>query len=296
MEVSNMKNLTSSAHLKNVQQIAVFSTSSNTLYGINIAKVKAFIIKNDIVITHTPSKYKEVVGIATIRQEPIITINLDKWLGNKILDDNEYKLIIYAEFNNKKIGFLVKEIITIVEKNTDELINSKVSSDKITYLTYVDNKLCTIFNAEQLLTDIGMNPLDKHLINSEITKINSNKLVLAVEDSKIARNILEESFQKANLTYKLFNDGKEIIDYLKICNTNDIGLIITDIEMPNVDGFQVVKYVKDNSKFNNISVVVNSSMSSNAVVAKMKSLGINDFICKTNIPEINKILNKYLNI
>jgi two-component system chemotaxis response regulator CheV len=157
--ISNSVEQMTQAHLRNVQQLAVFYTGHNNIYAINIAKVKAFIITEEIAINDTPSDTPVISGIGTIRGEPVTLINLDAWLGLTPLKTEEYKLILFCEFNHKKIGFLVKDMLDIVEKTTEELRHTEETNSKITYTTYVkvDDKdeLCTVFNAEQLLRDIG---------------------------------------------------------------------------------------------------------------------------------------------
>ena len=146
-------------HDNTKHQLAVFYTGTKNIYAINIAKVKAFIITADVSINDVPSDNKVVSGIATIRGEPITLVNLDIWLGNKPKPIEEYKLIIYCEFNRKKIGILVTQMLDIVEKNTNELKYSQDENTKTSFSTYVkvDNKdeYCVVFNAEQLLQDIG---------------------------------------------------------------------------------------------------------------------------------------------
>jgi chemotaxis signal transduction protein len=112
--------LMTKAHLRNVQQLAVFYTGNDEVYAINISKVKAFIIAEDTTINDTPAETDIVAGIATIREEPILIVNLDKWLGthHENVDESEYKIIIYCEFNDVKVGFLVKEIVDIIEEVT----------------------------------------------------------------------------------------------------------------------------------------------------------------------------------
>ena len=163
-------------HLRNVQQLAVFYTGHNNIYAINIAKVKAFIITEEVAINDTPKDTDVIAGIATIRGEPVTLVNLDAWLGLTALAVKDYKLIIFCEFNHKKIGFLVKDMLDIVEKTTQELRHTEETNSKITYTTYVkvNNKdeLCTVFNAEQLLRDIhwtddGSDQLKKYVEEKE---------------------------------------------------------------------------------------------------------------------------------
>ncbi|MEA1914099.1 MAG: chemotaxis protein CheW [Campylobacterota bacterium] len=287
------------AHLRNVQQLAVFYTGHNNIYAINIAKIKAFIITEEVTINNTPKSSDYIAGTATIRGEPVTLINLDRWLGEPALDIKEYELIIFCEFNHKKIGFLIKNMLDIVEKTTDELIQSEDQNSKITYTTYVkvDNKdeLCTVFNAEQLLQDIGWTNDGESDLNKYVeTRLTSNKLILAAEDSGVARNVLESFFKKVNAHYEIYNNGALLLKRIEELNPNDIGLIITDIEMPETDGYQVATYIKESSKFNHIPVVVNSSMTTDAVKGKMDKIGVDGFIGKTDIPSLYATTRQFL--
>lgn len=286
-------------HLRNVQQLAVFYTGGNNIYAINIAKIKAFVITEEVTINDTPKDSDIIAGIATIRNEPVTLINLDKWLGLKSLELNDYRLIIFCEFNHKKIGFLIKDMLDIVEKTTSELRNTEETNSKITYTTYVEvngkNELCTVFNAEQLLKDInwtddGENEVQKY-VNEEII---SNKVVLAAEDSGVAREILTKFFQKVDIKFELYTNGTQLINRINELDPNDIGLVITDIEMPGTDGYQVASYIKSNSKLSNIPVVVNSSMTTKAVRGKMEQIGIDGFVGKTDIQSLFALTKKLI--
>ncbi|WNL13046.1 chemotaxis protein CheV [Aliarcobacter cryaerophilus] len=286
-------------HLRNVQQLAVFYTGHNNIYAINIAKVKAFIITEEVAINDTPKDTNIIAGIATIRGEPVTLINLDAWLGLKPFDTKEYKLIIFCEFNHKKIGFLVKDMLDIVEKTTQELRHTEETNSKITYTTYVkvNNKdeLCTVFNAEQLLRDIkwtddGGRDIKKYVEG----KIHSSKKILAAEDSAVAREVLHKFFSQIEVEYEIYPNGGDLIDRLEELDPEKIGLIITDIEMPGTDGYQVASFIKNNSKYEHIPVVVNSSMTTDAVKGKMTQIGIDGFVGKTDINALYNITNKLL--
>lgn len=286
-------------HKRNVQQLAVFYTSHNNIYAINIAKVKAFVIKEEVRINDTPSDTNVIAGIATIRGEPITLVNLDAWLGQKQVSIDDYKLIIYCEFNHKKIGFLIKDMLDIVEKTTDELRHTEETNSKITYTTYIKvnkkDELCTVFNAEQLLKDIGWTDDGKSAVNKYVnTDISSNKLVLAAEDSGVAREVLRQFFQKAKLNFEIFNNGSLLLKRVKELEANNIGLIITDIEMPETDGFQVATFIKENNNYSHIPVLVNSSMTTDAIKGKMSSIGIDGFVGKTDIQALYEATKKFI--
>lgn len=286
-------------HLRNVQQLAVFYTGHNNIYAINIAKVKAFIITDEVPINDTPKDTNIIAGIATIRGEPVTLINLDAWLGLKPFDTKDYKLIIFCEFNHKKIGFLVKDMLDIVEKTTQELRHSEETNSKVTYTTYVkvNNKdeLCTVFNAEQLLRDIkwtddGGRDIKKYVEG----KIHSSKKILAAEDSAVAREVLHKFFTQIEVDYEIYSNGGDLLDRVEELDASKIGMIITDIEMPGTDGYQVASFIKSNSKYSHIPVVVNSSMTTEAVKGKMNRIGIDGFVGKTDINSLYNITNQLL--
>jgi two-component system chemotaxis response regulator CheV len=286
-------------HLRNVQQLAVFYTGHNNIYAINIAKVKAFIITEEVAINDTPKDTNIIAGIATIRGEPVTLVNLDAWLGLKPLEIKDYKLIIFCEFNHKKIGFLVKDMLDIVEKTTQELRHTEETNSKITYTTYVkvNNKdeLCTVFNAEQLLRDIkwtddGGRDIKKYVEG----KIQSSKKILAAEDSAVAREVLHKFFSQIEVDYEIYSNGGELIDRIEDLDPSKIGLIVTDIEMPGTDGYQVASFIKNNQKYEHIPVVVNSSMTTDAVRGKMERIGIDGFVGKTDINALYNLTNRLL--
>ena len=286
-------------HLRNVQQLAVFYTGHSNIYAINIAKVKAFIITEEVAINDTPKDTDVIAGIATIRGEPVTLINLDAWLGLPALEVKDYKLIIFCEFNHKKIGFLVKDMLDIVEKTTNELRHTEETNSKITYTTYVrvNNKdeLCTVFNAEQLLRDIhwtddGSDEIKKYVDE----KIHSTKLVLAAEDSGVAREVLSSFFEETGLDYEIYANGTLLIKRLEELNPDKIGMVITDIEMPGTDGYQVASFIKNNKNLSHIPVIVNSSMTTDAVRGKMNQVGVEGFVGKTDISNLFKLTKKFL--
>lgn len=286
-------------HLRNVQQLAVFYTGHNNIYAINIAKVKAFIITEEVAINDTPRDTEVIAGIATIRGEPVTLINLDAWLGLKALAVKDYKLIIFCEFNHKKIGFLVKDMLDIVEKTTQELRHTEETNSKITYTTYVkvNNKdeLCTVFNAEQLLRDIkwtddGEDDVKKYVNN----KLESDKVILAAEDSGVAREVLTKFFQKTGLRFEIYANGGLLLKRVEELDPNSIGMVLTDIEMPGTDGYQVASYIKTNKKYEHIPVIVNSSMTTDAVRSKMNQIGVDGFVGKTDISTLFELTKEHL--
>ncbi len=299
--ISNSVEQLTQAHLRNVQQLAVFRTGNDDIYAINIAKIKAFIITEEVQITDTPADTDVIEGIATIRGEPVTLVNLDRWLGYQKLPINDYKLIIFCEFNHKQVGFLVKDMVNIVEKTTAELKNNEDQNSKVTYTTYVEvndkTVLCTVFNAEQLLSDIGWTDINASDLDRYVTQpVKKDKRILIAEDSAVAREVINQFLIKANANFEIMHDGGQLLHRLQDYNPKDIGLIITDIEMPGTDGYQVAQAIKDNPAYSHIPVVVNSSMTTEAVKGKMERIGIDDFVGKTDVPALYNVVIKYIGL
>ena len=294
------KNKNENKVLKNViQQFAVFYTGDDSVYAINIAKVKAFIITSDVSINDTPTDSDVIAGIATIRGEPITLVNLDVWLGNKARDISEYKLIVYCEFSNKKVGLLVKDMVNIIEKATNELRYSEERTSKVTNTTYVDIEkepiLCTVFNAEQLLQDIGLEKnVTKEIQKYENVVLESKKKILVAEDSAIARSVIIDFLEKIKANYEIYNDGKSLMNRVENIDLDSVGVIISDIEMPGADGYQVATFIKQNSKYSSIPVIINSSMTTNAVKSRMAQIGVDSFVGKTDIDRLYTVIKNHL--
>jgi two-component system chemotaxis response regulator CheV len=297
--ISNSVEQLTQAHLRNVQQLAVFKTGQDDIYAINIAKIKAFIITEEVQITSTPTDTDIIEGIATIRGEPVTLVNLDRWLGYNKLPINEYKLIIFCEFNHKQVGFLVKDMVNIVEKTTADLKNNEEQNSKVTYTTYVEvdkkDQLCTVFNAEQLLSDIGWTDITASDLDRFITTpLNKKKKILVAEDSAVAREVINQFLIKARADFEILHNGGELLERIEHYEPNDVGLIITDIEMPGTDGYQVAQAIKDSPQYSYIPIIVNSSMTTDAVKGKMHRIGVDDFVGKTDIPTLYEMCAKYI--
>ena len=291
------------SHLRNVMQLAIFYTGSNKIYAVNISKIQSFLIKDDINIVKTPSADNVVVCVINLRGEMISIINLDEWIGEKIEDD-PYKIVIVCNYNNRKIGILVKDIIKIEEKNSSDLKLPSNNDPKISYVTEteIDNNshLCIVFDAEKLLYDINKDAKSEgttiYDINSfgDLENIVSDRLLLVAEDSRVVIEKLNEFLTKINVRHEIYENGQLLIDRLKAIDIDEIGLIITDIEMPIRNGYQVIKFIKDDIKYSHLPVVSLTSMTNQGVLDKVVQLGAIDLVNKADLAKLHKYIKEYL--
>ncbi len=282
------------SHLRNVMQLAVFYTGRDDIYAINISKIQNFLIKENVDILEAPTDNPYIVGLIDLRGEIIYIVNFDKWLGYDVSED-AHKIIIVCNYNQKKIGILVKEIIKIEEKSSDALKMPSSNDAKISYITDITikdsdrPKMCIIFDAERLLydTNSGDKPAKSTIYDIDSfhikTKIYSNKLVLVAEDSSIVIEKLTDFFKKINLNFEIYENGQLLIDRLNSLDVDEVGLVITDIEMPITNGYQVIKYIKTTPKYSNLPVISLTSMTNQGVKDKILQLGAIDLINKSDL-------------
>ena len=293
------------SHLRNVMQLAVFYTARDDIYAINISKIQSFLIKDELEILDAPTNNPYVVGLINLRGEIIYIVNFDKWLGYEA-DINEHKIVIVCNYNQKKVGILVKDIIKIEEKSSEELKMPSSKDPKISYVTdiHTDNskktKMCIIFDAERLLydTNTGDNSSKSTIYDVDSfnikNKIANNKLVLVAEDSSIVIDKLSEFFKSINLNYEIYENGQLLIDRLESLTPDQIGLVITDIEMPIKNGYQVIKHIKDESDFASIPVISLTSMTNKGVKDKVLQMGAIDLVNKSDLKKLHSYLTQIL--
>ena len=291
------------SHLRNVMQLAIFYTGSQKIYAVNISKIQSFLIKDDIDIVKTPSADNIVIGVINLRGEMISIINLDEWIGEKVEDD-PYKIVIVCNYNNRKIGILVKDIIKIEEKDSSDLKLPSSNDAKISYVTEteVDDKshLCIIFDAEKLLYDINKDSKSDgstiYDIDSfgELEDIKSNKLLLVAEDSRVVIEKLNEFLTKIDVRHEIYENGQLLIDRLESLDPSEIGLVVTDIEMPIRNGYQVIKYIKEDSKYSSLPIISLTSMTNQGVLDKIQQLGAIDLVNKADLNKLHKYIKEYL--
>lgn len=280
------------------------SYTKENIYGINVAKIKE-IIKypnpKEIISVHGKSDVLE--GMINLRGEVIPIVNLAKWLSIKEPQDPliaKSKKIIVANFNNVTVGFIVHEAKRIRRftwsdiKPPNDVLSSQYENKIIGTINNIDDedkeKVLLIVDFEKICEELGIFGAENvEKIENDISnyKVSRKANVLIADDSSIARKIIKEAIKP--ITEKLYEtkDGQEAWELLNTLYETSNGnikslldLVITDVEMPNMDGFTLTKKIKEDPRFSTLPVVVNTSLSGGANLAKAKSVGADDFCTK----------------
>lgn len=286
-----------STNANNSNQYLIFNGSNNELYAKNVSKIEELIVYKDLEIAHN-SNDSLIIGTADIRGEMAPIVNFDAWFGNEVLDDEEYELIMLANYGRHRFGIVVKSVEYISAIEPEDMTENALSNPKTTFITKVkigsQNRLCTIFDSDKMLLDIFENSEENNLekISNIKDKRISDKWILFADDSKFIREMVRKVFVKMELNYKIFEDGQELIEELDKINVDDLGLIITDLEMPNVGGKEVIRYIRNNSKFDKVKVIVHTNMSNNIMEDDLIEAGASAVIKKIDMEELSEAIKK----
>jgi two-component system chemotaxis response regulator CheV len=297
--MSVLDNVDASTNLakNNEVQLLVFKVSNDpdsSFYAINVFKTREVVESKNHNMTQIPSVHPLLEGTITLRGIQIPILNLPAWLHIP-LSKEEIKRsnILICDFNGIIIGLRIMSAFRVVKKNWSEMHSPdsyRVGNDSVVMndTRLEDGSMCLILDYEKFLADVipqamvdvneGKHALDEYSIPEKLKK----GTVLIAEDSKTAQKHLTQIFQNANLKYKIFDNGRVLLNYLNsMSDPNSVPAIITDIEMPEISGFTVIKELRSNPLTANIPAVVNSSMTGDNNKREAKALGADGFIDKT---------------
>jgi len=297
-------------HLRNEAQFFTFQLEKDgDLYAINIFKIKE-IVKYNHELVDIMSDVPFVEGLIVVRDYNIPVIDMRKWFyyreGVNINLDNygipsDDKIIMICDFSGILVGIRVYSAQRILTKKWSEITrnddDNNPSQKVIGHTKYFDNSIVQIVDIEKMAVEaFPWIDAEKEAELERVEELNEDKYILIADDSKPVLKIMSKIMDKLNVKYKTFNNGQELLNFLFSNGAEGIGVIITDLEMPVVSGFEVIKQVKNSEKFKHIPVIVNSSMSGASNEEMAKSLNADGFVSKSNPKEIEITLKQVLNI
>jgi two-component system chemotaxis response regulator CheV len=278
----------------------------DVVYGINILKVREIVQTQSLTIM--PKSHPYIMGVGQIRGEVIPVIDLGKALGSQVqLTENEGFWIV-TEMNQNVVAFLVDSVTGINRLSWEDIQSpsSMVTNDEssIVGLVKIEDKIISLLDFEKILTEI--NPIvgiNKDRIDKiEHFESRSNKHILIAEDSTFLIELIRESVKKAgyiDITVK--HNGKEMWDYLEdlvnekgVTALENVHCLITDIEMPMMDGLHLTKKVKENEILKKLPVVIFSSLITPDLRHKGESVGANAQVSKPEIETLVDVLDTLL--
>lgn len=291
----------------NELQLLVFRVSEkadSAYYAINVFKTREVVESKNHFLTQIPSAHPLLEGTIILRNLQIPILNLPEWLGVSLTQEEvEKSNILICDFNGVIIGLRIMSAFRVIKKNWNEMHapdSYRLKNDGVVMndTRLEDGSLCLILDYEKLLADVIPQAmvnvdLDTESIQGlEIPEKLKNGTVLIAEDSRTAQRHLIQIFEHAHIDIKIFDNGQKLVDYVFEMGeeAKNIPVIITDIEMPEMSGFTVLKTLKSNPFTREIPLIVNSSMTGNNNKREAEVLGADGFIDKTKSHNIVKLI------
>jgi two-component system, chemotaxis family, chemotaxis protein CheV len=291
-------------------------------YGINVLKVQQILEYNDDIVTETPDSGNSVIGVVMHQNNSIPLLDMAKYLGKKESAPNAAKLetdrrlIIVTEFNRQVNGILVDGVNKIHRISWDNIksasITAKDDVSKLVGVCHIDNRQMMLLDYENIFSEvIGSSKLEwesaaEHVIQTEESKQErAKKHILVADDSALIRTQILKTLKSLGFTDVLiFDNGKSLLEAFeglaqKASNQNCaltdlVDLVLTDIEMPRMDGLTLCKNIKAITM--EVPVVVLSSLINRQMIEKCRSVHADNYLSKKEIPRLSEILDQVFKV
>lgn len=276
-------------------------------YGVNVGKVRE-IIKTPDNITEITKSHPTVEGVINLRGKIIPVINLPKWLG-KYDPDLPLKRIIVTEFNRMYNGFLVHSVSRIHRVSWERVepptsLMTGAGEECVTGIVKFDTKILMMLDFEKIIAEV--NPAAGVGEGKGETKKREpkNKTILIAEDSGMIMKLIKGALTDAGYNVLWAYNGEdalkrlnELSDKSSVQNKNladFINLVISDVEMPKMDGLHLLTRIKTHPRMKEIPVIIFSSMATQDNIKKWQGLGASDFISKPDMNILLQSVSRYI--
>lgn len=270
-------------------------TGKRELFGINVFKVREVLVMP--AITELANAHEHMMGVANIRGQIIPVINLPAVVGCQ--PKLGLNILMVTEFGRTVQAFAVEDVREIVRLDWDQVLPAEGShaGAAITGIARLDGptadtRLAQVLDVEQILKTVM--PVTTEEINREVVGpelvLPQGSMILAVDDSSVARSVIELGLKAMGVRYAMAKTGKEAWERLQTVHTeasaegksakDKVAVVLTDLEMPEMDGFTLTRLIKEDPRFQGIPVVIHSSLTGTTNENHVKRVGANAYVAK----------------
>ncbi|MBP2654807.1 MAG: cheV [Firmicutes bacterium] len=279
-------------------EIIEFSVGSVS-YGINVAKVREII--NPLPVTPIANAHPYLAGMFTLRGRVIPLVNLARCLSSD--EKDSYKIIV-SEINDCFTGFKVDDVSRIhrISWTQMEPAPQIAGSDRVVGIVKMNDRLIVLLDFEKILAEINPEINKKMTVipeaDPELLNTRKTKTILVAEDSHMLRELILGTLHSAGYNTISTENGQQAWDKLEALSSSgtpieeQLQLIITDIEMPQMDGHHLTKRIKENDKLKHLPVVIFSSLINPEMKLKGEIVGAYAQITKPEIEKLISIIDK----
>lgn len=286
------------------------NNKESELFGINVFKVREIVEMPKI--TEIAGSLPHMMGVVNVRGQIIPVIDLPGIVG--CVPHSGLNIMLITEFARTAQAFAVEAVEDIVRLDWDQVLPAEagVGNGMVTSIARMDSdiestRLIQVLDVESILREVS--PSDTHIVNpDDIVRsselLNPGQVVLAADDSAVARALIEQSLDAMDVPYIMTKSGKEAwarLDQLagemasKGKQLNEkVALVLTDLEMPEMDGFTLTKMIKQDRRMGDMPVVIHSSLTGTANEAHVRNVGADAYVAKFEAGELSTAISRAL--
>ncbi len=281
-------------------------TGRKETFGVNVFKVRE--VMRVPAITHAPDMPSSVEGMVSLRGVLVPVVDLVKYSG--VETDQKPEIMIVTEYNGHTQGFLVEAVDTILRLDwaamrvPPDMLTAQMGGLVTAVTELTDGRLVMMMDVEKVLSETSRYD-DEYLFNNIKPIATENRTIFFADDSSVARNQISRTLDAMSIRHISANNGRQAWDELQkiaaqadaahVPVTSYIQLILTDVEMPEMDGYVLTKHIKSDPRFSGIPVIMHSSLSSDANQQLGRSVGVDDYVPKFEPHKLAATLTRLLN-
>lgn len=270
-------------------------------FGINVAKVIEVVEAPAGLEAAEGAPHPSYLGTMSLRDIILPVIDLSVWLGIE-RKETEFELIVVTEINNVITGFLVTGVTQIhrigwTDLKTPNKYIADMDTNCITGTVNLEERFVLMIDLERILGELDPELAERS--DGEVYTASENYTAVLVDDSVSVRALLNKNFEAANFDVHLFSNGQEAWEGLQEMNnkakeqggtiTNVVDIIVSDIEMPQMDGYTLTRKIKEHSELSALPVILFSSLITKGLYHKGEAVKADDQITK---PEFNELTGR----
>jgi two-component system chemotaxis response regulator CheV len=281
-------------------------TQREETFGINVFKVREVMRIPDI--TRAPEMPASVEGMVSLRGALVPVIDLAKYIG--LVTDTKPEIMIVTEYNGHTQGFLVRAVDNILRLDWSAMRVPPAMlvaelGGLVTAITELkDKRLVMMIDVEKVLAETGQFSTDEMIFNAVKPLEKENRTVFFADDSSVARNQIARTLDAMGVKHISAINGRQawtelskMAAYAENANTplkDMLQVILTDVEMPEMDGYMLTRKIKEDKRFSGITVVMHSSLSSTSNAQLGKTVGVDEYIPKFEPQKLSQALARLL--
>lgn len=275
------------------------------IFGINVAKVRQVLVYQENSVVEIPGTPESIRGTFCFRGYPIAVIDLDIYFNRPIPDLGAPRLLLVCEFNQTTVGFIVDSVDRIMRCSWSQFSplaqNQMGTSDSTVVGTIIQgDEMIAILDVEAVLAKIIPSvSIEAHINEPPPTPAHnidrSKYSIVYCEDSTVVQKVLLKSLTAAGFKkIKLFTNGAEGYEYLKSEESNSTDIVISDIEMPQMDGLSLCKAIRGLVHHQSTPFVFFSSTVSDEMKRKCEQVGGNASFSKPEVSQLVEAIDSIL--